>query len=117
MVAAQFVEAPDGRCTMSSAPSAAIASATIVTTPDGRCERRGERCAANGLGMCCYTPLACEQHGDEHLEPLHADATVQAANGGLRRSLARVLRNLRACVCSAIRAPAHACISLASQCA
>jgi hypothetical protein len=35
MVAAQFVEAPDGRCTMSSAPSAAIASATIATKPDG----------------------------------------------------------------------------------
>jgi hypothetical protein len=41
-----------------------------------RGECRGQLRAAVGRNVCRCTPLAREHHGDEHLEPLHAKATV-----------------------------------------
>jgi hypothetical protein len=43
----------------------------------GKC--RGQLRAAVGRGVCWSTPLACEHHGDEHLEPLHTSASVSIA--------------------------------------
>ena len=42
-----------------------------------RGQRRGELRATIGGGM--PTPLASEHHGDDHLEPLQADAAVSMA--------------------------------------
>ena len=38
-----------------------------------RGERRSEIGAAIGCGISWRTPLSREHHGDEHLEPLHAN--------------------------------------------
>jgi hypothetical protein len=62
-----------------------------------RCERRGERCAVTALGICSNTPLAREHHSDEHLEPLHADATVKLPTAAFVAVL-RACRGVCACV-------------------
>ena len=55
-------------------------------------------------------PLAREHHGDEHRELLHAECDGQAADGRLRRSLARVSWDvrMRACVQLCVRRPMRA---------
>jgi hypothetical protein len=82
-----------------------------------RCKRRGERCAATGLGICKYTPLACEHYDDEHLEPLHADATVKLPTVALLRSRVCAVGCAHACVSPSVRGAAHARSSHASKCA
>jgi hypothetical protein len=62
-----------------------------------RCERRGERCAVTALGNSSYTPLAREHHGDEHLEPLNADATAKLPTAAFV-AVSRACRGMCACV-------------------
>jgi hypothetical protein len=66
-----------------------------------RRERRGKLRAAAVLCVCQCTPLAREHHGDEHLEPLHADASRNQ-----RWPL------LRSCASAAWRARMRACLRL-----
>jgi hypothetical protein len=88
-----------GLCRGVPQPSLATTSATISSTPDGS--------VASAAASAVKSPVSAsarEHHGDEHLKPLHADATVTLPTV----PFAAVLRVCRG-VCACVRASACTC--------
>ena len=94
-------------------PSAATASATICSTPDGS--------VASAAASAVQPPASATASTRRSRASITATSTSSRCtpNGGLRRRLTcagGVCACVRACGGQAVRAPAHARISLASRC-
>ena len=63
----------------SATPSAATASATISRCPDGSDASAAASAEQSLATASARARCACEHHGDDHLEQLHADASVLIA--------------------------------------